>query len=59
MNERTTLETYFDLNQDFDIEVETTYLDGNKILKIRAFNISGKKVFETMAYHQHTYTQED
>ena len=56
--ERTTLETYFDMDQDFDMEIETTFVDGQKIVRINVYNISGKKIFSTLAYHQHTYTQE-
>ena len=59
MNDRTTLETYFDLNQDLDIEVETAYIEGQKIVTIRAYNLFGKKVFEALAHHQHTYIKED
>lgn len=53
------LETYFDISQDLDIEVETFYVDEHKMVTIKAYNSVGKKVFDTTAHYQHTYIQED
>ena len=59
MNEQPVIETYFDISQDLDIEIETFYVDGHKMVTIKAYNLLGKKVFDTTASYQHTYVQED
>ena len=58
-NKKPFIETYFDTSQDLDIEIETFYVDGHKMVTIKAYNILGKKVFDATAHYQHTYVQED
>lgn len=59
MNDRTVLETYYDLDKEFDIEVETTFTDdGQKLMKISAYK-GATLVFETNALYQHTYLYEE
>lgn len=58
-NKKPFIETYFDISQDLDIEIETFYVDGHKMVTIKAYNLLGKKVFDTTASYQHTYVQED
>ena len=49
------LETYYDIDKELDIEVETTILeDGQKIMTISARH-GAQLVFETKALYQHTY----
>ena len=59
MNKKPVIETYFDISQDLDIEIETFYVDGHKMVTIKAYNLLGKKVFDTTAWYEHTYVQED
>lgn len=59
MNDRSVLETYYDLDKEFDIEVETTITDdGQKLMKISAYK-GATLVFESTALYQHTYFYEE
>lgn len=59
MNNRDTIDTFYDSVNDLDIEIETVYKEGCKpIIKITAYK-EGVRVFESEAEHCDRYFMDE